>query len=371
MPGTALQTEHALKHARLMQLVHDLGGDAVVLSTPASLSWYLGGTRTHVSLAGAPIARVVVHAAGCDIATSISEAGRLCSEELTGLDSARLHVLDWHASLDEISAWFTAPEGFTVLDETSLEPQLRALRTRLCPAEIQRYRQLCADTARVFTDVLSQARASDSEHLLASKLVAGATAQGGEVLVALVSGESRAAHRHPLPTDASLGRRAMAVLCVRRHGLIANVTRWIRFGAPLPGEEQGDADILAVEADILAGITLGSTLGSLLPTVQQAYPDHGFDSQEWSNHHQGGLAGYNGRDPRLSPGAPDVFQQDQAFAFNPSAVRDSLTYKVEDTMLLTHDGEHQRIEVLSVDPRWPSVNINGLPRPQVLQLPGD
>lgn len=366
--STAVQSEHELKHERLMQAVRSLGVDAVLLSTPATLSWYLAGARTHVSLAGPPIARVLVHAGGCDIATSVSEAHRLALEELPELGQARLHSLPWHASLDDLSAWSATSDGTVVLSEAQLEPQLRALRTSLCAGEIQRYRQLCVDTAKVFTDVLGQAQPGDSELLTASRLSAACTAQGGEVLVALVSGESRAAHRHPLPTTASLGRRAMAVLCVRRHGLIANVTRWVRFGAPLPGEERGDADILAVEADILAGIRIGSTLGSMLPLLQQAYPQRGFAADEWSNHHQGGIAGYNGRDPRLTPGATDLFQDNQAIAFNPSALRDGVAYKVEDTMLLVREGQDLRIEVLSLDPRWPSVTVNGLPRPQVLQL---
>lgn len=368
MISTAVQSEHELKHERLMQTVRSLGADAVLLSTPASLSWYLAGARTHVSLAGPPIVRVLVHADGYDIATSVSEADRLALEELPELGRARLHALPWQASLDDLAAWFDTSGGTVVLHEPQLEPQLRALRTSLCASEIQRYRQLCVDTAKAFTDVLGQARPEDSELLTASRLSSICAAQGGEVLVALVSGESRAAHRHPLPTAASLGRRAMAVLCVRRHGLIANVTRWVRFGPPLPGEEQGDADILSVEADILAGIRLGSTLGSLLPLLQQAYPKRGFATNEWSNHHQGGIAGYNGRDPRLTPGAADLFQDNQAVAFNPSALRNGVAHKVEDTMILVREGQDLRIEVLSVDPRWPSVVVNGLPRPLVLQL---
>lgn len=363
MPTTATH-EYAKKHAQLVELIRSRDGQYLLLSTPASLAWLLGGARTHVSLAAPPIARVLVHAQGCELATSVSEAARIQGEELGNVEQVSVHVTAWYQDLDNVREWFPAASGQKILSEREIESDLRALRSALNETEINRYRALCRDTAALMTQVLSAARSDDSEFDVAAKLTAGAVAQGGEVLVALVSGDSRAAARHPLPTAAPLGGKAMAVLCVRRHGLIANITRWVRFGAPTPQELSGEDDILAVEADILAAIRPGGVLGELLPVIQESYPEHGFDAGEWSLHHQGGIAGYNGRDPRLTPGAIDLFQLNQAFAFNPSAARDGLAFKVEDTMLLTESGD---FEVLTFDPLWPSNLVNGLPRPAVLQ----
>ena len=362
--SSAAAIEHATKHAQLIELLQAHGAQAIMLSTPASLAWFLGGARTHVSLAAAPIARVLVHADGCELATSVSEAQRLQNEELNVLDQINIHVTGWYESLDDVGSWFGQAAAWEILDESEIESELRALRTALSAVEIERYRQLCQDTAAVMTDVLSVVSSEDSEFSVAAKLSAGAMELGGEVLVALVSSAARAGYRHPLPTGVPLGRKAMAVLCVRRHGLIANLTRWVRFEPATEQEISGESDILGVEAEILSGICAGTMLGDLLPRIQQAYPAHGFDELEWTRHHQGGIAGYNGRDPRLAPGATDRFQFNQAFTFNPSAQRDGLTFKVEDTMLLTESGA---IEVLSVDPRWPAIMVNGLPRPQVLQ----
>jgi len=360
----AVTLEHSTKHAQLVQILRARGAQAIMLSTPASLAWFLGGARTHVSLAAPPIARVLVHADGCELATSISEAQRLQNEEINALEQVNIHVTAWYESLDDVGSWFGQAAAWQILDESEIESELRALRTALSAMEVERYRQLCQDTAAVMTDVLSAASSEDSEFSIAAKLSAGSMELGGEVLVALVSSASRAEYRHPLPTSVPLGRKAMAVLCVRRHGLIANLTRWVRFEPATEQETSGEADILDVEAEILSGICAGTRLGDLLPRIQQAYPAHGFDEQEWTRHHQGGIAGYNGRDPRMAPGVADRFQFNQAFAFNPSAQRDGMTFKVEDTMLLSESGA---IEVLSMDPRWPSILVNGLPRPQVLQ----
>lgn len=365
---TSVLTEHQTKHARLLELLAVRGADALLLSTPASLAWYLAGARTHVSLAAPPITRVLVHASGCEIATSVSEAARLRDEELAAVPHATVHALDWSANLDELTVWFPEATGLNVLNEAAVDLELRALRTALSIPEVERYRSLCAQTAAAFTTVLATVRPEDTESQVAAALTAAAVADGGEVLVALVSGESRASYRHPLPTQTVLGRRAMAVLCVRRHGLIANVTRWVRFGSALPEEVAGEADILAVEADILSSIAVGGVLGQMLPVVRDAYPAHGFAADEITRHHQGGIAGYNGRDPRLAPAAPDLFQANQAIAFNPSAVRHGLAFKVEDTMLLRAPGHGAKLEVLSHDARWPSRTVNGLARPETLQL---
>lgn len=361
---TLITSEYTKKHAQLTEIIQKRGAQAILLSTPASLAWLLDGARTHVSLAAPPIVRVLVHADGCELATSISEAQRLHDEELTALSPAKLHVTKWYESLDDVSAWFPEAANWKILAEPEVDSELRAMRTALTPTEVDRYRQLCQDTASVMTEVLSESSSDDTEFAIAAKLSAGAIAQGGEVLVALVSGSTRTDYRHPLPTQAPLGREAMAVLCVRRHGLIANLTRWVRFAPATEEELAGEADILGVESDIISGISEDKALGELLPIIQQAYPAHGFDELEWTRHHQGGIAGFNGRDPRLAPGATDRFQTNQAFAFNPSAQRGGHTFKVEDTMLFTESGA---IEVLSVDPQWPTTMVNGLPRPQVLQ----
>lgn len=355
---------YATKHTQLIELIRARGAHALMLSTPASLAWFLEGARTHVSLAAPAVLRVLVHVKGCELATSTSEIQRVKDEEVGEELSVKFHVTEWYESIDDLGTWFPEASDWTILSESQVEPELRALRTALSPSEVQRYRRLSQDTAAVMTDVLSVASKDDTEFCLAAKLSAGVIALGAEVLVALVGSAFRADYRHPLPTSAPLGHKAMAVLCVRRQGLITNLTRWVRFDTPTVEELAGEADILGVEAEIISGIKPDMKLGQLLPVIQRAYPAHGFDEREWTRHHQGGIAGYNGREPRLVPGATDRFQTNQAFAFNPSAQRDGLMFKVEDTMLLTDSGS---IEVLSTDPRWPSTIVNGLPRPDVLQ----
>jgi hypothetical protein len=95
-----------------------------------------------------------------------------------------------------------------------------------------------------------------------------------------------------------------------------------------------------------------------------AYAQQGFAADEWTRHHQGGMAGYAGRDPRAAPGVDVPLGSNVAFAWNPTAPG----CKVEDTILSTATG----FEVLSIDPAWPAVQVEiagqRVARPDVLEL---
>ncbi|GAA4913591.1 M24 family metallopeptidase [Nesterenkonia rhizosphaerae] len=366
---TTRTEEFTAKHARLVKLLEQTGDDAVVLSSAGALSWLLCGARVHVSLAGPPILRAVAHRDGVELAVFNNEAERIRAEELRELTDApglQIHELAWHANIDDVASWLpdslrTVAEG-SLADEGSAALPLREARASLLETEVQRYRALCQDAAGALTEVLSEVTPSTTERQLAAALAPWLISAGADPVVLLVNGESRARHRHPLPTDAALGRRAMAVVCARRDGLIANVTRWVRFGEASPEELEQEQAILEVEADVFDALTPGTALDTVLEVLKESYPRHGFSQAEWTLHHQGGAAGYQGRDPRVSPGVPDLIHSGQPFAWNPSAFSPQLGlgFKVEDTVLLRGAAD---LEILSTDERWPTTEVRGRRRP--------
>lgn len=352
-------TEHSEKRGRVLALLDAEGLDAVALTSQPALAWYLEGARTHVSLAAPPIAAVVVSRGGDRVHVTSNEAHRLGAEELPGWAEIVEHP--WHGSVVAAAEAEALAAGGA--SEASFEAALRAARQQLLPAEVRRYRELGHEVAGLLTRVLSSASPSDSERTIAARLTAGVVELGSEPLVVLVGGESRRAERHPLPTAALLGMRAMAVVCARRHGLILNITRWVRFGPRTPEELDADRRILAVEAAYLTASRPGSSLAEAFATGTAAYAEQGFAADEWTRHHQGGIAGYAGRDPRAAPGVDVPLGTNVAFAWNPTAPG----CKVEDTILSAEAG----FEVLSIDPAWPTVQVEilgqQLARPDVLE----
>lgn len=342
MPGSSEDRGH--KRERIQSMLHATDADAVLLSSHEAVSWYLEGIRSHVSLAAPPVLAVRAAHDGDTLYVSTNEADRLIDEELLPEDAARVVRVPWHTPVTD-----AAPASAS---EADLAPALRAARASLLPAETIRYRELCRATAEVLTDAAGIAHTDMTEVEVSATIAGLLRARGIDPLVILVAGQSRLRHRHPLPTSAPLGRRAMLVACGRRHGLIANITRWIEAeGMRHPDEER----ILAVEAAFLSATRPGARLNEIFAAGTAAYAAAGFAPDEWQNHHQGGATGYAGRDPRATVATTDLVQEHHAFAWNPSA----LGVKVEDTVLVSSEG----VEVLTHDPRWPTVEVHTIPRP--------
>jgi Xaa-Pro aminopeptidase len=364
--------DRGAKRERVLRLLDARGADSLVLRSHGAVAWYLDGARTHVSLAGDPVVAVVVDRSGDEIRVFQNEADRLRAEELGADDLGSVHEISWHEPL--------IPAGLTTLDEADVAAELRAARASLLPAERERYRRLGRETAEVLTAIAHRLDPDWTERRVAAALAAGLTERAIDPLVVLVAGTDRIGHRHPLPTDGPVGRRAMLVVCGRRHGLIANATRWVVFGqadasgttsarsAPhafdrasgaAPTEASAEERLPAVEAAFLDATVPGATLDGVFAAGIAAYAANGFDADEWRRHHQGGAAGYVGRDPRAVPGVTDMVQAGQAFAWNPSAPG----AKVEDTIVRDAGG----FEVLTFDPAWPTVDVAGRRRPVALR----
>ncbi len=353
--------DRAIKRRRVLDILDAKGQDSLLLTTHTSLAWYLDGSRVHISLAGDPIAALLVDREGDHLVTFNNEAGRIAAEELPA--GVALHSVPWYGNLHEAAAavGHSAGRGTgTPLAEASVATELRAARQQLLPGESARYARLSAELAGIMTDVLSTARPDTTEFELVSALAARVVGAGAEPLVLLCNGSTRSDFRHPLATHAPLGRRAMAVVCARRDGLVANITRWVRFDAGTPEELDAESRIAAVEADIFDATVPGARLSTVFGEIKAAYVRHGFGSEQWEQHHQGGPAGYAGRDPRVTAAVTDTVVVNQPFTWNPSGPG----VKIEDTVQLTESG----LKVLTVDDRWPATTVNGLLRPVTLQL---
>ena len=342
------------RRARVRALL-DGDGDTIALRDPANLAWYLGGARVHV-VGGVSdaICEVIVTADGEELRTTSIEAPRLAAEEL-GAGAPPLRAQPWWEPLGPDAAASDRPRQ----GERDVAAGLVAARSALLPAEAERLRALCRETSAAAGAALRAAGAGESEFALAGRAARELLDRGIDPVVLLVAGEERLPrHRHPLPTAAPLGARAMLVACGRRHGLICSVTR-MRAWTPLrPAERETYDGLLAVEAVALDATRPSARIGDVVSAMAAAYPARGFAADEWHQHHQGGPTGYAPRDYLASPASDALVAESQAFAWNPSGGG----FKVEDTVLATAAG----IEVLSEDPAWPSVAVDGRSRPDVL-----
>lgn len=340
-------SDRPAKIARLTTLLEQRGADEMVLTAPENLAWLFDGARVAVPFAGPAVFRAVVTRSGeVRVDALVNEADRVRDEELPDVD---IRAVPWHAAFESVPG---------ALLDTDLVADLRAARAVLLPGERQRYRDLGRDVASGMTAVLATVKAHTTEREVAAELARMVVGLGADPVVLLVGGESRRAVRHPLPTDAPLGRRAMVAVGAKRYGLVANLTRWVRFGPT--ADDALDAALLEVEADAYAATRPGRPLADVLADIAAAYSRHGLAVDAWQGHHQGGPTGYLGRDPKVTPETTDAVVTGAAYAWNPSVPGG----KVEDTVIVDAD----RLEVLTADPAWPVTTVRGVPRPLPLDL---
>ena len=161
MPGS--EADRTEKRARLEPVREQAGAGALLLTSHEAVSWYLEGIRSHVSLAGPPVAAVRVDPDGDTLFVADNEADRLIAEERLPSDAARIVRVPWLTPPGDAAA----AEGPAVA-EASVAPALRAARASLLPAERDRYRALGRDTAEAMTDAAAAVRPEHSEWAVAA-----------------------------------------------------------------------------------------------------------------------------------------------------------------------------------------------------------
>jgi len=360
---------------RLAALAAGRRAHHVVLQEQASLSWLLGA-RSHVPQTLDTACFDAVLEVGADgdavevvVVTNEIEAPRLREVELVEAQqrlaaagtALRLVTLPWWRPRAE-----AMPGGPGVLgdrpggDRDPLGPEFARLRRVLDERQAGLLADVCADAQRAVADVARRIGPTTTEQQAAGQVSAALLDRGAEPVALFVAGHDRMArHRHPLATAREVGSRAVLVCCARRDGLVASVTRLVCF-APVPKSEFARYDaLLQVEAAFLDATSPATRLGTAFEAGAASYARHGFASDEWHRHHQGGFSGWAPREYPAHPGSDDVIEPGSVVAWNPSGDG----WKVEDTWIVGPDGPR----VAAVDCDWPAVTVGGRTRPGVLQ----
>jgi Xaa-Pro dipeptidase len=242
-------------------------------------------------------------------------------------------------------------------DEAVLDP----LRRDLGDEERERYRAAGAATAEAMIGTIAAVRPEQTELEAAAALAGACRSRVLVPRVVLVAGEERQpVHRHPLPTEAPLGRHALLAVTAEREGLFVSMTRIVSFGPPPLRLAELTYKCAELDAVVLAASRRGRTLGQIFADLARAYEQHDF-AGEWRRHHQGGLTGYKGREVFATPCETTALPPTCAVAWNPSITGGA---KSEDTALVSTDG----LEVVTATPDLPTIDVSGMLRPTIIVL---
>ena len=348
------------------------GLDHLLIREPATIAWLLGCRYNVPNTLDAACFDVVVSGLReapptLRVVSNAIEAPRLAETEFRadGPPIAEHHIVPWWG---DRSQYF--PTGPRVgadrpwPESTNVAADLAAARRILDAQQVEELAELSAAAGMAMGRVARRLTPGLSEYEVAGRISAELLAAELEPVVLMVAADGRdRRHRHPIPTARRGESSFLLVCCARRRGLIASVTRLVLFTAA--GHDRGRrtdryADLLRVEQAFLDESRPGARLGDIVRTGIAAYPEQGFDADEWTRHHQGGLSGWMPREFPAHPGSDDILAEGHVVAWNPSG--DGL--KVEDTALVTADGARPLVS----DPDWPVVDVGGRQRPGLLWL---
>jgi antitoxin VapB len=351
--------EQREKRARIKALLEAKGLDAVVFKKGANVAWIIGG-RAHIpTTLELSCMDVVVYRDRIVVVTNKIEAPRLKEEELSG--DEELIIVNWFEGREA-----QLPKGERIgvdgaeNDRVNLQTEIETLRRSLNDYEINRLKEIGADAAAALGEAMLDIDPGMTEVEVAGEIAEELWERNLEPVVLLVAGESRIKKfRHPLPTSSEIGSTAMGVICARRKGLIASVTRIVHFGEIPVEMNETYQRLLNVEAAFLDGTKVGATLAEAFKAGTLSYLTEGFERDEWTKHHQGGPTGYLPRDFPAHEKTTQIIGIGNAIAWNPSAEG----LKVEDTVITTESG----LKILTVDAEWPMVEVAGRNRPAIAQ----
>jgi Xaa-Pro aminopeptidase len=363
--GDAGEAQLGHRRKRLSAFLDREGLDAVWFGKPNAFAWLTGGSNVVDRDADVGVAAAgYLRKEGFVVVTDTIEAERLADEEVPA--AFDIESVPWYeSSLASAVADATPGDGAADFDVPGLETlDASRLRRPLSPDDIERYRALGREVAAALERVAVELRPDDTEREVAAGLQVALSTREIESPVVLVGGAERAqSYRHYTPSRSELGSYALLSVTAERGGLYASATRTVAFdGAPEWLEDRHhkamrvEATALAATREASGGDGNGSGDGSgsgdagdIFSAIADAYDDLGAPG-EWRKHHQGGAAGFSGREWFVTPDGDERVDAPMAYAYNPT-VRGA---KSEDTALVTDDG----VEILTRTGEWPTRTVS-------------
>ncbi len=337
-----------------------LGG--VLINSQHNFTWLTAGAKNGVDLHrenGA--ASILVRRDGKKfVLASRIEMPRMLAEEVS---AEEFEPIEFEWTDGKASADFLTNLASSLLNESDalgadlflnvntpiFEADIARCRYELTGAEIERFRELGNDAGETLGDLIKTLRVGESEIEIADRTRYLLAAKNIRSVVTLVAADERLKKfRHPIPTEKRWEELLMIVVCAKRKGLIASLSRIVCAGN-IPDELKNRTESCArVNAKLWAATKLNQTGAELFKVAANAYAAENFAGEE-NLHHQGGAAGYKTRDWTAHPRSAESVKINQAFAWNPSITGT----KCEETIIVREN----EIELLTATPNFPKIAV--------------
>ena len=349
---------------RLARLLEDRGYDECWLARPPNFAWLARGDNRVDRHAEMGVAAAGFDGTTLTVLTDTIEADRLRAEELPG--NPTVETVPWYeATLPEAIAARASGDVLADVDVPGADRfDASELRQPLTDDDVATYRELGREAAVALESTCREFDPTTTEREAAAAITAALARRGIDAPVVLVGGERRAAlHRHYTPAEEPLEGYVLCSVTAYRDGLYASLTRTVAFDPPEWLAERHRA-AARVEATALAATRrvgrAGGTAGDVFDAIRRAYRECGHPG-EWREHHQGGAAGYAGREWFATPDGDEAVWLPMGYAWNPTVQGT----KSEDTHLVS-DGD---LEALTTTGAWPTERVEPVGDGPALERP--
>ncbi len=349
-----------VKTERLVRMLEMENLQGVLFNSQHNFAWLTRGGNSGIDLSrenGASSLLVRCDGKRFVIANCI-EMPRILAEEISEIDFEPV-AFDWNADKENpgyiveksrhlLSGGTLGSDSFFSRDVRVIEGSIAECRYQLTSDELDRFRRLGDDAGRILGAIHRKIEAGKTEIEIANIVHYELGKAGINLVVNLVAADERiSAYRHPVPTANVWNKTLMIVVCAKRHGLIASLSRIFSLGKITDELKKKTDAVAAVHARMMHATRPGTTAGEIFKAAVQTYAENGYPNEE-ARHHQGGACGYKTRDWVAHSLSIEQVHNDQAFAWNPSITGT----KSEETFIVSENGS----EVITRSPNFPMIS---------------
>jgi len=350
------------------------GFEAAVLAKPPNIAAFFRGAEISLGFRQEAPRRIALCVSPDKIVLlgNRTEVARVAEDELSWVPGLVQHPFRWDEwKLEESVKAFLASEGIKQVCSDvgglgeDIGATLEEMHYPLSDGEIETLRELARETAAVVESAGKNVQAGATEAQVAGQLAGELVPRGILPELIMVAADDRIARfRHCVPKDNPIRQLALLSVTVHRRGLYVSLTRLVSLGPVSQEWRERQAAANRIDAKAILLSKPGAVVGDIFRSMMQSYADEGHPD-EWQAHHQGGPAGFRGRDYKATESESRCLAERQPVVWNPTFGG----AKSEDT-ILTGESE-QAPEVLTDTGAWAyydvEVDEGTVRRPMILE----
>ncbi|MBU2515504.1 M24 family metallopeptidase [bacterium] len=325
---------------RLKAFLSEQNYEAIILCKPSNIAAFFKGAQISLGFRQEPAGRaaICITRDATILIANTTEATRIAEDELSWVQGLNVFPFRWdHWNLKNSVSEYLYSSGLAMVCDdvgiygVNVGAALEGMYYPLYSEELDSIKELANVSASVVESVAKNISPGMTEAQVAGKISGQLIASSISPELVLVAADERISKfRHCIPKHAEIRQLALLSVTVHRRGLFVSLSRLVSHGAVNSEWRQLQETCCRVDARAIYLSTPGASVGEIFESIKGSYNNEGHPN-EWHAHHQGGPAGFSGRDYKAMENEKRCLVKNQPVVWNPTIQGT----KSEDTILTT------------------------------------